>query len=130
MLTLTLSTLGLPLAGVGLLLAVEPIVDMGRTALNVTGQILAATVVAKRAGIQDMDVWDAAESGVNDLLNDDTQDDEALDDDARNYDAAAPAAARAEARAEAGAAARTEASEDFYAPNRSNGMTATPSSRR
>ena len=73
-----------------------------------------------------MDVWDAAESGVNDLLNDDTQDDEALDDDARNYDAAAPAAARAEA----GAAARTEASEDFYAPNRSNGMTATPSSRR
>ncbi len=38
MLTLTLSTLGLPLAGVGLLLAVEPIVDMGRTALNVTGQ--------------------------------------------------------------------------------------------
>ena len=31
MLTLTLSTLGLPLEGVGLLLAVEPIVDMGRT---------------------------------------------------------------------------------------------------
>ena len=119
MLTLTLSTLGLPLAGVGLLLAVEPIVDMGRTALNVTGQILAATVVAKRAGIQDMDVWDAAESGVNDLLNDDAQDDDSLDNDAaRNYDAAAPAGARA------------EASEDFYAPNRSNGMTATPSSRR
>lgn len=84
MLTLTLSTLGLPLAGVGLLLAVEPIVDMGRTALNVTGQILAATVVAKRAGIQDMDVWDAAESGVNDLLNDDAQDDATLDDAASN----------------------------------------------
>lgn len=84
MLTLTLSTLGLPLAGVGLLLAVEPIVDMGRTALNVTGQILAATVVAKRAGIQDMDVWDAAESGVNDLLNDDAQDDDSLDDAASN----------------------------------------------
>lgn len=127
MLTLTLSTLGLPLAGVGLLLAVEPIVDMGRTALNVTGQILAATVVAKRAGIQDMDVWDAAENGVNDLLNDDAQDDDSLDnvsldDDARNYDSAAPAGA--------GAGARAEASEDFYAPNRSNGMTATPSSRR
>lgn len=36
MLTLTLSTLGLPLEGVGLLLAVDPILDMGRTALNVT----------------------------------------------------------------------------------------------
>ncbi|WP_293773675.1 dicarboxylate/amino acid:cation symporter [uncultured Corynebacterium sp.] len=69
MLTLTLSTLGLPLAGVGLLLAVEPIVDMGRTAVNVTGQALCATIVAKRAGIQNQDVWDAAESGVEDILN-------------------------------------------------------------
>jgi Na+/H+-dicarboxylate symporter len=61
MLTLTLSTLGLPLAGVGLLLAIEPIIDMGRTAVNVTGQSLAATVVAKRAGIWDRGIWDAAE---------------------------------------------------------------------
>ncbi|GAA1475469.1 dicarboxylate/amino acid:cation symporter [Corynebacterium felinum] len=51
MLTLTLSTLGLPLAGVGLLLATEPIVDMGRTAVNVTGQNLSALIVAKREGI-------------------------------------------------------------------------------
>ena len=58
MLTLTLSTLGLPLAGVGLLLAVEPIIDMGRTAVNVTGQSLAATTVAKRAGILDESAWE------------------------------------------------------------------------
>lgn len=57
MLTLTLSTLGLPLAGVGLLLAIEPIVDMGRTAVNVTGQSLAATVVAQRAHILDQSRW-------------------------------------------------------------------------
>lgn len=63
MLTLTLSTLGLPLAGVGLLLAIEPIIDMGRTAVNVTGQSLAATVVAKRAGIWDREIWDAAQDG-------------------------------------------------------------------
>lgn len=62
MLTLTLSTLGLPLAGVGLLLAVEPIVDMGRTALNVTGQALVPTIVAKREGILDREVYDAAPS--------------------------------------------------------------------
>ena len=69
MLTLTLSTLGLPLAGVGLLLAIEPIIDMGRTAVNVTGQALCATIVAKRAGIQDQATWDAAEGGVNDIMN-------------------------------------------------------------
>lgn len=38
MLTLTLSTLGLPLAGAGLLLAIDPILDMCRTAVNVAGQ--------------------------------------------------------------------------------------------
>ena len=59
MLTLTLSTLGLPLEGVGLLLAVEPIVDMGRTALNVTGQALVAAVVGKREGVMDKSVYDA-----------------------------------------------------------------------
>ncbi len=55
MLTLTLSTLGLPLAGVGLLLAIDPILDMGRTAVNVTGQALVPAIVAKREGILDLD---------------------------------------------------------------------------
>jgi len=51
MLTLTLSTLGLPLEGAGLLLAIDPILDMGRTATNVAGQILVPMIVAKREGI-------------------------------------------------------------------------------
>ncbi len=51
MLTLTLSTLGLPLEGAGLLLAVDPILDMGRTAVNVAGQALVPTIVAKRQGL-------------------------------------------------------------------------------
>ncbi|MFC0221675.1 dicarboxylate/amino acid:cation symporter [Nocardioides zeicaulis] len=59
MLTLTLSTLGLPLEGVGLLLAIDPILDMGRTAVNVTGQALVPTIVAKREGILDRTVYDA-----------------------------------------------------------------------
>ncbi|APT85175.1 sodium:proton antiporter [Corynebacterium aquilae DSM 44791] len=57
MLTLTLSTLGLPLEGVGLLLAVEPIVDMGRTAVNVTGQALVPVVVARREKILDEEIF-------------------------------------------------------------------------
>jgi Na+/H+-dicarboxylate symporter len=51
---LTLSTLGLPLAGVGLLLAIDPIPDMGRTTVNVAGQSLVPTLVAKREGILDV----------------------------------------------------------------------------
>lgn len=51
MLTLTLSTLGLPLEGVGLLLAIDPILDMGRTAVNVAGQIVVPAIVARRAGL-------------------------------------------------------------------------------
>ncbi|UIJ46650.1 dicarboxylate/amino acid:cation symporter [Sphingomonas cannabina] len=50
MLTLTLSTLGLPLEGAGLLLAIDPILDMGRTAVNVAGQALVPTIVAHRFG--------------------------------------------------------------------------------
>ena len=63
MLTLTLSTLGLPLDGVGLLLAVDPIVDMGRTALNVAGQALVPTLVARREGILDRELYDAPRTG-------------------------------------------------------------------
>ena len=51
MLTLTLSTLGLPLEGAGLLLAIDPILDMGRTAVNVAGQLVVPLIVARREGI-------------------------------------------------------------------------------
>ncbi|MFC4224663.1 dicarboxylate/amino acid:cation symporter [Lysinibacter cavernae] len=63
MLTLTLSTVGLPLEGVGLLLAVEPIIDMGRTALNVAGQALVPTIVAKREGILNEELYNAPRNG-------------------------------------------------------------------
>ena len=61
MLPLTLSTLGLPLAGVGLLLAIDPILDMGRTAVNVAGQVLVQIIVARREGILDEDEFARAE---------------------------------------------------------------------
>ncbi|MFC7404797.1 dicarboxylate/amino acid:cation symporter [Georgenia alba] len=60
MLTLTLSTLGLPLEGVGLLLAIDPILDMGRTALNVAGQALVPVIVAKRERMLDVERYDSA----------------------------------------------------------------------
>lgn len=72
MLTLTLSTLGLPLEGVGLLLAIDPILDMGRTAVNVAGQALVPTIVAKREGILDVDRYESASA--EDLFADDDAD--------------------------------------------------------
>jgi len=60
MLTLTLSTLGLPLEGAGLLLAIDPILDMGRTAVNVAGQVLVPLIVAKRAGLVATELSDAS----------------------------------------------------------------------
>ncbi|MBN9225524.1 MAG: sodium:proton antiporter [Microbacterium sp. SCN 70-27] len=73
MLTLTLSTLGLPLAGVGLLLAIDPILDMGRTAVNVAGQALVPAIVAKREGILDESLYNAPRDG--DPFADDSGDD-------------------------------------------------------
>ena len=55
MLTLTLSTLGLPLEGAGLLLAIDPILDMGRTAVNVAGQVLVPLIVAQRNALLESD---------------------------------------------------------------------------
>lgn len=59
MLTLTLSTLGLPMEGVGLLLAIDPILDMIRTATNVAGQALIPVVVSAREGLLDHDKYNA-----------------------------------------------------------------------
>jgi Na+/H+-dicarboxylate symporter len=60
MLTLTLSTLGLPLAGVGLLLAIDPIMDMMRTATNVAGQAVVPVLVSARERILDREKYGSA----------------------------------------------------------------------
>ncbi|MFE7232297.1 dicarboxylate/amino acid:cation symporter [Streptomyces sp. NPDC002405] len=60
MLTLTLSTLGLPMEGVGLLLAIDPILDMMRTATNVAGQALVPVLVSAREKILDHTKYDNA----------------------------------------------------------------------
>ncbi|WP_422396990.1 dicarboxylate/amino acid:cation symporter [Streptomyces gobiensis] len=62
MTTLTLSTLGLPLEGVGLLLAIDPILDMIRTATNVTGQAVVPVLVSAREKILDTEAFDSAKS--------------------------------------------------------------------
>ncbi|MFJ2201532.1 dicarboxylate/amino acid:cation symporter [Streptomyces violaceusniger] len=62
MLTLTLSTLGLPLEGVGLLMAIDPVLDMMRTATNVAGQSVCTLLVAAREGILNRDAYNNVKS--------------------------------------------------------------------
>ncbi|MDA3977441.1 L-cystine transporter [Gallibacterium sp. AGMB14963] len=44
---IVLSTMGLPLTLVGLLISIEPLIDMGRTALNVNGAMTAGTISSR-----------------------------------------------------------------------------------
>ncbi|WP_053021512.1 L-cystine transporter [Staphylococcus haemolyticus] len=60
---LVLSTLNLPVALVGVLISIEPIIDMGRTALNVNDSILAGTGTAKLTGNMDKDKFNSNEYG-------------------------------------------------------------------
>ncbi|WP_394830439.1 dicarboxylate/amino acid:cation symporter [Pendulispora rubella] len=68
MLTLTLSTLHLPLAGAGLLLAIDPILDMMRTATNVAGQIVVPLLVAAKEDILDREAYDRAANITTDAV--------------------------------------------------------------
>jgi proton glutamate symport protein len=52
-LTATLTTFGLPLEGAAILLGIDQVLDMGRTAVNVMGNCIAAAVVARWEGVLD-----------------------------------------------------------------------------
>jgi proton glutamate symport protein len=49
----TLATFNLPLEGAAILLAIDQIMDMGRTAVNVMGNCIATAVVARWEGVFD-----------------------------------------------------------------------------
>ncbi|XKI14259.1 L-cystine transporter TcyP, sodium:dicarboxylate symporter family [Sporosarcina sp. ANT_H38] len=56
---LVLSALNLPVVLAGLLISVEPLIDMGRTALNVSGSMTAGVTTARVTGELDKDIYNA-----------------------------------------------------------------------
>ncbi|MBL4951628.1 L-cystine transporter [Neobacillus sp. YIM B02564] len=54
---IVLSVMNLPIAIVGLLISVEPLIDMGRTALNVSGSMTAGILTARATGELEKDVY-------------------------------------------------------------------------
>jgi L-cystine uptake protein TcyP (sodium:dicarboxylate symporter family) len=47
----------LPVGLAGLLISIEPLIDMGRTALNVSGSITAGTITSRILGQSDASVF-------------------------------------------------------------------------
>lgn len=60
MLSLMLTSVGLPLEGVAIIAGIDRILDMARTALNVAGDSAIACVVARSEGKLDLAVYDRA----------------------------------------------------------------------
>lgn len=54
---LVLSSMNLPIALAGLLISIEPLIDMGRTALNVSGSMIAGVLTSKLTGEINKDIY-------------------------------------------------------------------------
>ncbi len=62
MLTVTLGVIGLPLEGIAFIAAIDRIIDMIRTATNVTGDMMTAVVVGKSENELDIEQFNADDS--------------------------------------------------------------------
>lgn len=59
MLTMVFESVGLPVEGVSMIMGVDRLVDMGRTVINVTGDAVVTTCVAKVNGLFDRSIFDS-----------------------------------------------------------------------
>lgn len=63
MLSMVFAQVGLPLEGIGLILGVDRLLDMVRTAVNVSGDAVVSTIVAKSEGKLDLSIYNDPEAG-------------------------------------------------------------------
>ena len=57
-LAMVLTSVGLPTEGIALIMGIDRILDMARTAVNVTGDAVCTTIVAKHEGLVNKEVFD------------------------------------------------------------------------
>jgi Na+/H+-dicarboxylate symporter len=57
MLVMVLNQVGLPVEGIGLIIGVDRLLDMTRTATNITGDAMVTTIVAKSEGLLDTEIF-------------------------------------------------------------------------
>lgn len=63
MLTLVFNQVGLPVESIGIIIGVDRLLDMTRTAVNVTGDAMVTTIVAKSEGRIDLEVYNDPDAG-------------------------------------------------------------------
>lgn len=63
MLTLVFSQVGIPVEGIGLILGIDRLLDMLRTAVNVTGDTVVSTIVAKSEGKLNLSIYNNPGAG-------------------------------------------------------------------
>ena len=66
MLSMVFTQVGLPVEGIGLVLGVDRLMDMIRTAVNVSGDAAVSSIVAKSEGKMDVDVFNDPNAGMLD----------------------------------------------------------------
>lgn len=65
MLTMVFNQVGLPVEGIALIIGVDRLLDMARTAINVTGDAAVTAVVAKSEGKLDLEIFADPEAGLD-----------------------------------------------------------------
>lgn len=66
MLAMVFESVGLPAEGVAMIMGVDRILDMGRTAINITGDAVVTTIMARWVGLLDRNVFDNDDYGAID----------------------------------------------------------------
>lgn len=66
MLAMVLNQVNLPVEGIALIIGVDRLLDMTRTAVNVTGDCMVACIVGKSEGEMDFDVYNDPDAGIKD----------------------------------------------------------------
>ena len=69
MLSMVFTQVGLPIEGIGLILGVDRIMDMIRTAVNISGDAVVTSIVAKSEGNLDLAVYNDADAGAVTMEN-------------------------------------------------------------
>lgn len=61
-LSMVLTSVGLPIEGIGFIMGIDRILDMSRTAVNITGDAVCTTIVAKQNQALDKDIFNKKEA--------------------------------------------------------------------
>src|SRR5699024_5339541 len=65
MLSMVLQSVGLPLEGIALIMGVDRLVDMGRTAVNITGDSICTLIIYHKEGELDKEVYNSEDKKIN-----------------------------------------------------------------